>query len=173
MLVATLMEKMTGRKLVDFSTKALMGKIAGFLLSIYIFLKIIDTWAWATGVLPRLGFTFQQMYNEVYGMWLLWFEIGVFGVLPAILLIVPKFRNRPGLLYTAAIMNCLGICINRFVFTVQSLAIPVMPFDVWTSYMPNWAEYSTSLMIVAYGFIVLSLSYRYLPIFPQERKLNA
>jgi menaquinone reductase, integral membrane subunit len=172
MLVATLMEKLTGRKLVDFSTKALMGKIAGFLLCIYLFLKFLDTWAWATGVLPRMGLTFDQMFNETYGYWLLWAELGVFGLIPAILLVVPKFRNTPALLYTAAIMNCIGICFNRFVFTVQSLAIPVMPFDRWYTYFPNWAEYSTSLMIVAYGFIVLSLSYRYLPVFPQERKLN-
>ena len=27
-------------------------------------------------------------------------------------------------------------------------------------------------MIVAYGFLVLSLSYRYLPVFPLETKLN-
>ena len=47
-----------------------------------------------------------------------------------------------------------------------------MPFDRWTSYVPNWAEWSTSIMIVAYGFFVMSLSYRYLPIFPQEVKLN-
>jgi molybdopterin-containing oxidoreductase family membrane subunit len=88
------------------------------------------------------------------------------------MLVTPAVRNRPALLYTAAILDCVGIVINRFVFTVQSLAIPVMPFDQWFSYSPNWAEWSTSLMIVAYGFLVMSLSYRYLPIFPQERALN-
>ena len=31
---------------------------------------------------------------------------------------------------------------------------------------------STSGMIVAYGFLVMSLSYRYLPVFPQEKALN-
>ncbi|MFW6236564.1 MAG: menaquinone reductase integral membrane subunit QrcD [Desulfovibrionales bacterium] len=173
MLVATLMEKLTGRKLVDFSTKQLLGKIAGFLLGIYIFLKILDTYAWATGILPRLGFTFDEMFNQVYGQWLLWTELFICGVLPAIGLIVPSLRRRPWILYSAAILNCVGICINRFVFTVQALAIPVMPFDEWATYYPNWAEYSTSLMIVAYGFLILSISYRYLPIFPQEQKLNA
>lgn len=172
MLVAKFMEMLTGRKLVDFSTKALMGKIAGFLLTIYVFLKILDTWAWATGVLPKMGLSFHQMFNETYGMWLLWTEIGLCGVLPAICLISP-LRNRPWILYTAAILDCLGVVINRFVFTVQGLAIPVMPFDKWYTYMPNWAEISTSLMIIAYGFLLLSLSYRYLPVFPQERELNS
>jgi len=27
-------------------------------------------------------------------------------------------------------------------------------------------------MVIAYGFIIMSLSYRYLPIFPQEVSLN-
>ena len=68
---------------------------------------------------------------------------------------------------------CAGVTINRFVFTVQTIAFPVMPFDKWFTYMPNWTEWSTSLMILCYGAIVVSLSYRYLPVFPQEKKLNA
>ena len=173
-LIATLMEKITGRKLVDFKTKALMGKISGLMLALYLFFKILDTFAWAAGILPSMGLTFDQMFNSDmgYGVSLLWIEIGLCGVVPAIMLLTPSIRNKPALLYTAGILDCIGITLNRYVFTVQALAIPVMPFDKWTSYAPNWAEWSTTLMIVAYGAIVLSLSYRYLPVFPQERKLN-
>ncbi|MDK2922296.1 MAG: menaquinone reductase, integral rane subunit [Desulfonauticus sp.] len=172
MLIATLMEKITGRKLVSYETKALMGKIAGSLLCFYLFFKFLDTWYWATDTLPRMGLTFDQMFNDVYGKWLLWAELGLCGVIPAILLVVPKFRNIPFLLYTAAILDCIGIVINRFVFTVQTLAFPVMPFDKWYSYTPNWAEWATTIEILAYGALVLSLSYRYLPVFPQEKELN-
>jgi len=173
MLIAKLMELITGRKLVDFKTKALMGKIAGTLLAFYIFLKILDTWFWAVGILPKMGLTFDEMFNAVYGQWLLWAEIGLCGIIPAILLIVPNFRNIPALLYSAAILNCLGIVINRFVFTVQTLAHPVMPFDDWYTYVPNWAEWATTIEIMAYGALILSLTYRYLPVFPQEKKLNS
>lgn len=172
MLIAALMEKITGRKLVSYETKALMGKIAGSLLCFYLFFKFLDTWYWATDTLPRMGLTFDQMFNDVYGKWLLWAELGLCGVIPAILLVVPKFRNIPFLLYTAAILDCIGIVINRFVFTVQTIAFPVMPFDKWYSYVPNWAEWATTFEILAYGALVLSLSYRYLPVFPQEKDLN-
>jgi len=64
------------------------------------------------------------------------------------------------------------VTINRFVFTVQGLAAPVMPFDKWQSYTPNWAEWAPSVLVIAYGFLILSLSYRYLPVFPQEKQLN-
>jgi molybdopterin-containing oxidoreductase family membrane subunit len=174
MLCATLMETLTGRKLVSYETKKLMGKISGLLLCVYMFFKILDTYAWAKGILPGMGLTFDQMYNSEYGygtIWL-WGELVIGGLLPAIMLILPGVRNTPALMYLAVILAACGVTINRFVFTVQALAIPVMPFDRWTSYVPNWAEWSTSLMIVAYGFLVMSLSYRYLPIFPQEVKLN-
>jgi molybdopterin-containing oxidoreductase family membrane subunit len=172
-LVATFMEKLTGKKLVDFKTKALMGKIAGSMLCVYMFFKILDTWAWATGYLPSVGLTFDEMfYGIAYGKWMLWTELVLCGVVPAIMLVTPAIRNRPVLLYTAAILDCIGVCINRYVFTVQTIAHPAMPFDDWQVYYANWVEYASSIMIVAYGFLVLSLSYRYLPVFPQETKLN-
>jgi molybdopterin-containing oxidoreductase family membrane subunit len=172
MLIATAMEKLTGRRLLDFKIKSLMGKISGFLLCIYMFFKILDTWAWASGTLPAMGFTFDQMFNQVYGKWLFWSELGICGVLPAIMLVVPALRNIPALLYAGSLLTCAGIVINRFVFTVQTLAMPVMPFDEWATYIPNWTEWSTSLMVVAYSAIIISLAYRYLPLFPQERRLN-
>ncbi len=172
-LVARFMELLTGRKLVAWNIKSLMGKIAGTMLLIYLVFKIIDTWAWATGTLPAMGHSFDEMFHGFYGTWLLWAEIGLCGVIPCIILLTPSLRNTPGLFYTAAILDCTGVTINRFVFTVQTLAIPVMPFDQWTSYTPNWAEWAPTFLVIAYGFLILSLSYRYLPVFPQEKELNA
>lgn len=172
MLISTVVEKFSRKKLVDFKVKSLLGKISGFLLCIYLFFKILDTWAWATGILPKTGFTFDEMFNQTYGQWLLWMELGVCGILPAILLMIPTFRNIASILYIASFLTCAGIVINRFVFTVQTLAIPVLPFDQWHSYIPNWTEWATSILVLAYGAAVISLAYRYLPIFPQEKKLN-
>jgi len=172
-LVCTFMEKLTGRKLVDFKTKALMGKIAGTMLTVYIFFKILDTWAWANNYLPSIGMTFDQMfYGVVYGKWLMFSEIILCGLVPAIMLITPSIRNNPAMLYTAGILDCIGVSLNRYLFTVQSIAMPILPFDKWQVYAPNWAEWATSGMIVAYGVLVMSLSYRYLPVFPQERGMN-
>jgi len=173
MLIATLMEKFTGRKLVDFNTKVLLGKIAGTLLAIYLFFKYLDTWGWITGVLPRAGLTFNEMfYGLAYGRWLLVSELFICGLIPAILLLTPKTRNTPWVLYTAALLTCIGVSINRFVMTVQTLGQPAMPFDRWYVYVPTWVEWAPALATIAYGALILSLAYRYLPVFPQERKLN-
>ncbi|MDD4952333.1 MAG: polysulfide reductase NrfD [Desulfovibrionaceae bacterium] len=173
-LICTLLEKVSGKKLVEYKVKSLMGKIAGSMLCLYMFFKLLDTWAWATGYLPSVGLTFDEMfYGNIYGKWLMWSELFLCGVIPAIMLITPAIRNRPSLLYLAAILDCCGIIINRYVFTVQTIALPVLPFDNWQIYIPNWAEWAPSFMILAYGALVLSLSYRYLPVFPQEHRLNA
>ncbi len=172
LLITVCLEKLTGKKVVEYRIKALLGKISGFLLCIYLFFKILDTWAWVTGTLPSMGFTFDQMFKQPYGQWLLWLELGVCGIVPAIMLTVPNFRNIPWMLYLASFLTCSGIVVNRFVFTVQNLAIPVMPFDDWFFYLPNWTEWATSIMVIAYSAIIVSLAYRYLPLFPQERKLN-
>ena len=148
-LVCTFMEKLTGRKLVSWDVKQLMGKIAGTMFTIYMVFKLIDT-----------------------GKWLLFAELVVCGVLPAYLLFSKKCRSNPALFYLGGILACVGVTINRYVMTVQALAIPVMPFDTWEFYNPNWAEWGASFMVIAYSWLCLAISYRYLPMFPQERELN-
>ncbi len=173
MLIATIIEKATGRKLVDFKVKALMGKIAGVMLAIYLFFKILDTLGWMWGYLPSVGMTMDDVFHGwVYGRWMLFTEIVLCGLVPMVLLLWPKTRNNPSLLYTAAILDCIGVSINRYVFTVQALAAPVLPFEEWQIYIPNEAEWAPTFLVIAYGALIISLSYRYLPIFPQERKLN-
>jgi molybdopterin-containing oxidoreductase family membrane subunit len=48
----------------------------------------------------------------------------------------------------------------------------VLPFEDWALYMPSWQEVATTILPVAYSIIMISISYRYLPVFPQERELN-
>ena len=55
---------------------------------------------------------------------------------------------------------------------LQVLAIPVLTFQSWNLYFPSWQEVATTLLPVALGIISISISYRYLPIFPQELELN-
>jgi Ni/Fe-hydrogenase subunit HybB-like protein len=51
---------------------------------------------------------------------------------------------------------------------LQVMAVPIMPFDSWALYYPSWQEVATTILPVAYGIILIMISYRYLPIFPQE-----
>jgi menaquinone reductase, integral membrane subunit len=171
-LITSLVQKVTGRKLVQQEVLALLGKIAGGLLIVYLILKFADTIYWAVANLPARGLQYMDQYQGPYGFWLVVAELGIFGILPAMMLMSPKLRMRPGWLSLACLLSCAGVVFNRFIFTVVSLALPVMPFDRLVTYWPSWQEWAPTIAVLAYGALIISLSYRYLPVFPQEKELN-
>ena len=172
-LIASIMEKFTGKKLVGWEIKTLMGRIAGTMLLVYLTFKFADTAAWIFNIMPRSGMTFDQFfYGWIYGKWLLFAELIIGGAIPCYILLNKRLRETPHLFYTAAILDCIGVTINRYVQTVQNLAMPVMPFDQWQTYNPNWVEWAPVFFVLGYAGVLLGLSYRYLPVFPQEIRLN-
>lgn len=173
-LITKITEAVTRKKLVRDNVIELLAKIAGWMLATYIIAKIVDTWYWAAHTAPSLGFSLMDFYsnNPFYGIWILMLEIILGGIIPAAILITPKWRRNPGLFTTAIVLAVIGVCVNRWVMVLQVMAVPVLPFDQWTMYFPSWQEIATTILPVAYGIILIALSYRYLPIFPQERELN-
>ena len=172
-LCTKLTQKITRKKLVPDAAFQTLAKVSGWLLASYMVLKILDTIGWVYGVVPRAGLTFMDFYKQgPYGVWLVVFEIVILGVVPALILTNPRARKHEGWLIAGCLMNCAGIVLNRFVFTIVTLAIPVMPFDSFVSYVPTWQEWGIALAVVGYGFLLFSLSYRYLPVFPREREMN-
>jgi molybdopterin-containing oxidoreductase family membrane subunit len=172
-LVCRAIEKVSGKQLVDRSVYDLFAKIVGTLLSVYMVLKIADTLYWIFVLAPSFGFKFTDFYlGPVYGVWLLVAEILICGVLPAIVLFTPQGRSSNGLLFGMFILVCIGVTINRYVMTVQALATPVMPFDRWEIYIPTIYEWAPGFALLAYITLVISISHRYLPLFPREKELN-
>lgn len=172
-LICRAIEKASGKQLVDRSVYELIAKIVGTILSIYMVLKIADTLYWAFVTAPAMGFQLGDFYKgPAYGIWLIVTEILICGILPCIVLLNPALRQKNGLLFGAFLLDCFGVSINRYVMTVQPLAIPVMPFDHWEVYVPTMYEVAPSLAMLAYCVLIISLSYRYLPLFPREKALN-
>jgi molybdopterin-containing oxidoreductase family membrane subunit len=171
-LVTAMVQGITRKKLVRREAISLLAKVTGYLLAFYMVVKILDTWWWATHTAPNMGVSFSEFFQAPYGLWLLFAEIVVCGIIPAIILLTPKAREDDVLLIVACVLDCAGIIINRFVFTVQNLALPVMPFDRLEIYVPTWQEWAPTVAVLAYGALLISLSYRYLPVFPRERELN-
>jgi len=172
--ICRLTEIITRKRLVKDDVYQLLAKISGWMLLTYIIAKSIDTIYWATVTAPARGFTLMDFYsnNPIYGIWMLIAEIVICGFLPALILITQKGRANKKLLFGAAILAIIGLCLNRWAMVLQKLAAPLKPFDDWFMYSPAWTEVITTIMPFAVGIIVLSLAYRYLPLFPQERELN-
>ena len=175
-LITKITETAARKKLVKDNVIELLAKISGWMIATYLIAKIIDTVYWATVTAPSKGFTFMQFYTNNpgswYGLWILIAEIGICGIIPAAILITDKGRKTQATLWLAVILAVIGVCLNRWVMVLQVLAVPVLSFESWNPYLPSWQEVATTLLPVALGTIAISISYRYLPIFPQERELN-
>ena len=117
-------------------------------------------------------YAIRSYYDAFYGVWILVVEIILGGVVPALILTCKKGRKNPILLVIAIVLAAIGVCVNRWVMVLQVMAVPVMPFDTWALYYPSWQEVATTILPVAYGVMLVALSYRYLPIFPKEKELN-
>jgi Ni/Fe-hydrogenase subunit HybB-like protein len=172
LLIITAVEAVTGKKLVAFDVKAKLGKLSGLLLMVYVMFKSLDTLVWLNSTSRQSGFRPWEYYAwKPFGFWVLLSEIVLFGFLPAVLLIRRSTRLRPWILTSAAALACGGVLLNRFVMTIQTLALPTLSFDPFCTYFPSWQEFSVFGAVIAYGVIVYSISYRYLPLFPQEKQL--
>ncbi|MCP3924789.1 MAG: polysulfide reductase NrfD [Desulfobacterales bacterium] len=174
-LVTKITEKITNKKLVKDNVIDLLAKISGWMICSYIIAKTIDTLYWAFVTAPHAGFNVMDFYDDnfwAHGIWILIMEIVICGYIPAIILLREKTRQNQKLLWTAAILATIGICLNRWVLVMQPMSMPVMTFDEWVLYLPSWQEIATTILPIAGGIMVIAFSYRYLPIFPQEQELN-
>jgi menaquinone reductase, integral membrane subunit len=170
LLITAIVEKVTGRKLVAEEVYRRLAFISGVLLATYVAAKSIDTLIWLNYTSPAAGFAPWQYYqHKPFGTPILFGEIVLFGLVPALLLTFRKTASSRGLLLTAAAMACTGVLLNRFVLTVQTLALPTLPFDEFLQYTPSWQEVASFAGVIAFGVILYSLSYRYLPLFPPHR----
>jgi molybdopterin-containing oxidoreductase family membrane subunit len=172
-LTTGLVEKVARRRLVTPEVYETLGRISGKLLMVYVLLKTLDTLSWINETAPARGFPAHRFYETgAFGTWILFAEVALFGLIPALLLMSPRVRSQRIWLMTAALLACAGVTLNRFVLTVQTLALPTMPFDRMLLYLPSWQEVAAFGAVAAYGVLVYSFSFRYLTLFPQERELS-
>ena len=172
MLTSSLVEKITKKRLVKPSVYQFLGKVSGIMLIGYVLLKSIDTLIWINSTSPKNGFPAFEFYaTQSFGTWILFTEIVVLGLIPALVLLSSRLRANKTILLSAGFLVCTGIMLNRFVMTIQTLALPTLPFDNFLTYSPSWEEVATFLFVVAYGMLLYSFTFRYSVLFPQEREL--
>jgi molybdopterin-containing oxidoreductase family membrane subunit len=175
MLTCKITEAITGKRLVKDNVYDLLAKISGWMIGTYIIAKIADTLYWAFVTSPSMGFSLMDYYNKKplhHGIWILILEIVICGIVPAVILISRKGRASRPLFNTAIALAVVGVCLNRWVMVMTPMAMPVMTMDSWVTYFPSWQEVATTILPFAGGIMVVALSYRYLPVFPQEKELN-
>ncbi len=170
MLVVAAAEKVTGRELVEYKVLRKLGFISGVLLALYVIAKAVDTYIWLNKTSPALGFGPLDYYSyKPISSMALFVAIVICGLVPTAIFVIPRMARKRRLLLFAAVLTCCGVLLNRFVMTVQTLALPTLSFDEFLEYTPSWQEVATFGAVIAYGVILYSLSYRYLPLFGQRK----
>ena len=149
-----------------------MGKIAGSLLAVYLILKILDTLGWAFSILPNRGITFGSQFqgalrdladgdgNRGPGH--------PSGLDPA----VQSTKQLSGWLVFACLLDCAGIVFNRFIYDHRHPGHPGYALRPVCHLLAQLAGMGAHLCHPGLRGLLISLSYRYLPIFPQEKELN-
>ena len=164
-VITRVVEFVTRRRQVDNQVYRTLGRISALLLTVYVLAKSVDTLIWLNSTTRASGFRPWEYYSwEPFGTWILFLEIGGLGLIPAIWL-WRESRRRPDRLFLPAIAACAGIALNRYVLTVQTLALSTLPFDEFVTYSPSWQETATFAGVIAFAVIVYSISYRYLNLF--------
>lgn len=173
MLTTWLVSRITKHRLVEPGVYALLAKISGWLLLAYAGLKSVDTLVWLNRTAPAAGVNPIRYFSwQPFDLSLLLIEIVALALLPALLFLSPARRKSMPWMITAATLACCGVALNRFVMTIQTLAVPTLRFEPFALYAPSWQEFATFLFVIAYGVILYSFSFRYMTLFPQERSLR-
>ncbi len=172
LLTTWLVGKVSKKRLVSPEVFQTLAKISGWLLLVYVVLKGIDSLVWINSTSPKTGVQVSSFYaHPPFGTWVLFAEVVLLGLVPAVMLLSRRVRARTGLLVLAAAMACAGVVLNRYIMTIQTLALPSLPFDSFLSYSPSWQETAAFLAVLGYGVLLYSISFRWLNLFPEEREL--
>ncbi len=169
LLTTWLVSKASGKRLVADDVYRLLARISGTILVAYVLLKSLDTITWLNVTAPGFGLSGMSFFGKApFNIWILFLEIIVFGLFPAVVLLAGSRRLSRGWLLFSALLVCCGILLNRFVMTIQTLALPTLAFDKFLLYAPSWQEVAAFLFVIAYGVLIYSFSFRYLRLFPSE-----
>jgi Ni/Fe-hydrogenase subunit HybB-like protein len=131
-----------------------LGRIVGWIAVLYLLLKVGDFVA--AGELPAL-LAFDRMSL------LMWIELGLGVLLPALLLLVPALRASWST-YVGAGLILFGVLANRFNATLFGQVLPAGA----TSYTPHIIEWATTIGIISAALLAWYVGVRLLGIFESK-----
>jgi len=143
----------------------LMGRIVLALTLIYAYLNLNEYWIPAYKMATHEGFLLRDLFFGSYSgvFWTLQFGT---VLLPIIIMSIPKGRQILPLSITCVII-VIGAWIKRYIIVVPTLLHPYMPIQEvpadWSSYFPNWVEWSVTMGCLSGIFIVITLFSKFFP----------
>ena len=160
-LLAGIIEKAARVCILSRAILDALGRFAALCLGLGLLARTADLLLWIFWLLPEKGLSAAQMFHgAAFGKWLLGAELGAFTLLPLLILSLPRLRCRRPFFFLAAVLACLGLLTNRYITNLQTMAVPTLPFEAWTSYHPNWIEIAPLLLTAGLFYLSLRFLYR-------------
>lgn len=159
-------------------TWSTVAKLIATTLAIDLFLVAADYITILWGNVPRERAALNTILPGGSWQWVFWLEWVVGGLIPFLLLVVPRWRRRPGLMGLAAALVLVGVYAFRIELVVGGLLKPLLSlapgvalgsyqlgsssFQLTGVYHPTWVEYSIVAGLAAFLALLITLGYRWL-----------
>ncbi|MGB9723735.1 MAG: NrfD/PsrC family molybdoenzyme membrane anchor subunit [Chloroflexia bacterium] len=170
-ILATLgAERALGREPVPRRILLRLGRFVGAALVIYLYMRLWDLFAMSYTHLPGRTEGLEMLAGGPLTVPFWIGEIFLGGIVPAVLLLIPRLRERSGSLPLATLLVVAGLVIARWDVNLSSMFIrvgylpgqPVAPLPV---YRPTWVEWVTTAAILAYALLAYTWSLHLFPLF--------
>ncbi|HUO71336.1 MAG TPA: NrfD/PsrC family molybdoenzyme membrane anchor subunit [Solirubrobacteraceae bacterium] len=182
-LVALAAQRFDRLQLPDETWSALKTLLAAT-IAIELFLVGADYLTILWGNVPRDRAALDMILPGGSWQWVFWLEWVVGGLIPFLLLVVPRWRRRTGLFAFASVLILVGVYAFRIELVVGGLLKPILSFapgvslgssgsggssfQLTGSYHPTWVEYAIVTGLIAFLALLLTLGYRWLRSQPDE-----
>lgn len=166
-------QRVLRRTLVPAATLAKLARFVGIVAAVYLYMRLWDLLAMSYTHIPfrAEGLAYVTGGPLAANLWV--GELLLGALLPALLLLVPRFRRRPWALPVACALAVIGLVVTRWDVNLSTQLLrvgwmPGRPFGGFASYTPTWVEWATSAAIVAYWLLGFTLSIHLFPVWAQE-----
>ena len=143
----------------------LMGRIVLALTLIYAYLNLNEYWIPAYNMVTAEGHLLTDLFSGSYSIAFWTCQFGTV-LLPIVIMAFPKGRSITMLSITSIIIVS-GAWVKRYLIVVPTLLHPYMPIQevpgTWSSYFPNYVEFSVTAACLAGIFLVITLFSKLFP----------
>ncbi len=168
-LASMLAGRLTPKARVDDSLLERIALVVGWVLVGYLYFRFWDAFAMTYTYWPgrNEGLSVLTSGELSFNFW--FGEILLGALIPAVLLILPRFRRIPWVRMLALALVVGGVVAYRWDINLvgQLVLLTYLPTDItarYTAYFPSLIEWLVGAGIVAYGLLAFSLGVRYLNI---------
>ena len=143
----------------------LMGRIVLALTMIYAYLNLNEYWIHAYKMATAEGHLLTDLFSGSYSIAFWTCQFGTV-LIPIIVLAIPAGRKLIPITITCIVI-VIGAWVKRYLIVVPTLLHPFMPIQEvpgsWSSYFPNYVEFSVTAACLAGIFLVITLFAKLFP----------